>query len=154
QAESVVAWLNAPKKPSSIQAFRHVAGWYYAAPYGVYATKDGHLALSLSPLEAIAEAIGEPRIAGFSLADTWKKQDEIGELIAQRLKTAATQEWTARMEPLEIWHAPVQGYAEIADDPQVQHMRSMLRVAGMGGRQEQVTLLNHPALYDGEAAQV
>ena len=32
------------------QAFRHVAGWYFAAPYGVYATRDGHLALSLSPL--------------------------------------------------------------------------------------------------------
>ena len=70
QAESLVAWLNAPKKPPSAQAFRHVAGWYYAAPYGVYPTKDGHMALSLSPLES-AKAIGEPRLAAFSDKDTW-----------------------------------------------------------------------------------
>ena len=50
QVEGVVAWLNAPKKPAAIHAHAHVAGWHYAAPYGVYATRDGHLALSLSQL--------------------------------------------------------------------------------------------------------
>ena len=50
QAESLVAWANAPVRPPVTQAFRQVAGWYYAAPYGVYATQDGHLALSLTPL--------------------------------------------------------------------------------------------------------
>jgi crotonobetainyl-CoA:carnitine CoA-transferase CaiB-like acyl-CoA transferase len=153
QAESLVAWLNAPKKPP-IHAYRHVAGWYYAAPYGVYPTKDGHLAVSLAPLEAIAKAIGEPRLADYSVKDTWTRQDEISELIAQRLKTATTQEWVAHMEPLEIWHAPVQGYAEIAGDPQVRHMRSMVEVAGVGDRGEPVTLVNHPVLYDGKAAEV
>ncbi len=154
QAESLVAWANASKKPPSVQAFRHVAGWYYAAPYGVYPTKDGHMALSLSPLETIGKAIGEPRLAAFSLDDTWTKQDEIGELISQRLKTATTEEWVARMEPLQIWHAPVQGYAEIVEDPQVRHMRSMVEVAGVGNRGEPVTVVNHPALYDGQAAEV
>src|SRR5207237_8079904 len=50
QAESLVAWINAPVKSPGPQAFRHVAGWYFAAPYGVYATKDRHLAIPLSPL--------------------------------------------------------------------------------------------------------
>jgi len=54
QAESLVAWINAPVRPPGPQAFRHVAGWYFAAPYGVYATKDGHLAISLSPLSVLA----------------------------------------------------------------------------------------------------
>ena len=49
QAESLVTWANAAVRPPATQAFRNVAGWYYAAPYGVYATMDGHLALSLSP---------------------------------------------------------------------------------------------------------
>ena len=48
--------------------------------------------------------------------DTWTKQDEIGDLIAQRLTTATSAEWIARMQPLKIWHAPVQGYAEIVAD--------------------------------------
>jgi crotonobetainyl-CoA:carnitine CoA-transferase CaiB-like acyl-CoA transferase len=154
QAESLVAWANAPVKPPVTQAFRHVAGWYYAAPYGVYATQDGYLALSLTPLKTLAEAIGEPRLAAFTEKDTWSRQDEITEMIAQRLKTAATSEWVARMEALKIWHAPVQGYAQIAEDPQVKHMRSFVTVPGTGDTGAPLTLVNHPVLYDGEAAEV
>jgi crotonobetainyl-CoA:carnitine CoA-transferase CaiB-like acyl-CoA transferase len=154
QAESLVAWLNAPAKPRAIHAYEHVAGWYYAAPYGVYATKDGHLALSLSPLTALAEALGEPRLAGFADKDSWSKQDEIGRLIAGVLAGAATAEWCARMEALKIWHAPVQGYGEIADDPQVKHMQSLVTVAGAGATGAPITLVNHPVAYDGQKAQV
>ena len=44
---------------------------------GVYATSDGHMALSLSPLEVVGEAIGEPRLGGYAEKDAWTKQDEI-----------------------------------------------------------------------------
>ena len=56
------------------------------------------------------------------------------------------------MEPLKIWHAPVQGYAEIVEDPQVKHMKSLVTVAGAGETGAPVTLVNHPVLYDGETA--
>jgi crotonobetainyl-CoA:carnitine CoA-transferase CaiB-like acyl-CoA transferase len=154
QMESLVAWANAPARPPVTQAHAHVSGWYYAAPYGVYATADGHLAVSLSPLKAVGEALGEPRLAAYSDKDAWTRQDEITRLIADRLRTAPTAEWRARMEPLQIWHAPVQGYAEIAQDPQVQHMRSLLTVPGRGPAGAPLTLVNHPVLYDGESAQV
>jgi crotonobetainyl-CoA:carnitine CoA-transferase CaiB-like acyl-CoA transferase len=154
QSEPLVAWMNAAKKPASVQTFRHVAGWYYAAPYGVYPTKDGHIAVSLSPLSALAEATAEPRLARYTDKQAWTKQDEIGDLIAQRLATATTEEWTGRMAPLGIWHAPVQDYAQIVEDPQVRHMKSLVTVAGAGRTGAPVALVNHPVLYDGEAAGV
>ncbi len=155
QMESLVAWLNAAEKPSAPQAYRHVAGWYYAAPYGVYPTADGHLAVSLSPLEVVGETIGEPRLAAFSdKKDAWTRQDEIGDMIAQKLKSRPTAEWMERMERAKIWHAPVQDYAAILGDPQVAHMRSLLTVGGAGARGAPVTLVNHPVRYDGEAAEV
>jgi crotonobetainyl-CoA:carnitine CoA-transferase CaiB-like acyl-CoA transferase len=154
QAESLVAWANAAVKPPGPQAFRHVAGWYFAAPYGVYATKDGHMAISLSPLAALAEALAEPQLAAYSEREAWTKQDEIGALIGARLATAATAQWVARMEPLKIWHAAVQGYAEIVEDPQVRHMRSLMTVEGAGETGAPVTLVNHPVLYDGKTASV
>jgi crotonobetainyl-CoA:carnitine CoA-transferase CaiB-like acyl-CoA transferase len=153
QAESLVSWLNSPQQVD-INAYKHVAGWYYAAPYGVYATKDGHLALSLSPLKDIAAAIGEPRLAAFPEADTWTKQDEISDLIAAALKSATTAEWTARMQPLKIWHAPVQDYHAIRADPQVRHMRSLVTVPGAGEQRAPVTVVNHPVLYDRASAEV
>jgi crotonobetainyl-CoA:carnitine CoA-transferase CaiB-like acyl-CoA transferase len=154
QAESLVAWMNAPSQPATPQAYRHVAGWYYAAPYGVYATKDGHMAVSLSPLSALAEALDEPRLATFSERDSWTRQDEITELIQERLKTRTVADWRDRMEPLKIWQAPVQGYAEIVADPQVKHMKSLVTVAGAGDTRAPLTLVNHPVLYDGKAAEV
>jgi crotonobetainyl-CoA:carnitine CoA-transferase CaiB-like acyl-CoA transferase len=153
QAESLTAWLNATEKPS-IEAPRHVAGWYYAAPYGVYPTADGHLALSLSPLAKVAEAIGEPLLAAFSERDAWERKDEIGDLIAQRLATAPTAAWIAGLERADVWHARVQDYAGIRADPQVAHMRSLVMVPGAGEGGAPVTLVNHPVRYDGEAAEV
>jgi crotonobetainyl-CoA:carnitine CoA-transferase CaiB-like acyl-CoA transferase len=153
QAESLVTWLNAPEKPN-VQAHRHVAGWYYAAPYGVYPTADGHLALSLSPLKTIGEAIGEPRLAAFSDRDAWTRKDEIGDLIAQRLKSRPTGDWIGPLERAKVWHAPVQGYAAICADPQVAHMRSLVTVAGAGATGAPVTVVNHAVRYDGEAAEV
>jgi len=154
QAESLVAWLNSAEKPKSIHAFREVGGWYYAAPYGVYATRDGHLALSISPLPLIAEAIGEPKLATYTEKDTWKKQDEISGLIAARLVTKTTAEWVQAMEPLKIWHAPVQSYDQIVEDPQVKHMEALVTVPGAGPTKAPVTLVNHPVRYDGQAAEV
>jgi crotonobetainyl-CoA:carnitine CoA-transferase CaiB-like acyl-CoA transferase len=58
------------------------------------------------------------------------------------------------MEPLKIWYAPVQGYAQIVDDPQVKHMKSLVTVPGTGDTGAPLTLVNHPVLYDGEAAEV
>ncbi len=154
QAESLTAWLNATPRPASVSAHRHVAGWYYPAPYGVYATRDGHIAVSLCPLPALAEAIDEPRLNSFSDKDAWSRQDEIGDLIAARLKTKATEEWRARMGEAQIWHARVQGYDEILADPQVRHMQALVTARGGGESAAPVTLVNHPVRYDGEAATI
>jgi crotonobetainyl-CoA:carnitine CoA-transferase CaiB-like acyl-CoA transferase len=58
------------------------------------------------------------------------------------------------MEPLKIWFAPVQGYAQIVEDPQVKHMKSLVTVEGAGETGAPVTLVNHPVLYDGATAEV
>src|SRR5499425_3510574 len=71
QAESLTAWLNSANKPAHVYAWQNVAGWYYAAPYGVYATQNGFLAISLCPLPVLGEAIGEPLLASFSERDAW-----------------------------------------------------------------------------------
>jgi len=153
QAESLVAWMNAPVKPPAISARAQVAGWHYAAPYGVYATRDGHLAISLATLAALGEALGEPRLAAVPQQESWTRKDEIGALIAERLRTQTTGEWVERLERAKIWHAPVRGYEEIVADPQVAHMRALLEVAGTGDTGAPVRLVNHPVLYDGQAAE-
>jgi crotonobetainyl-CoA:carnitine CoA-transferase CaiB-like acyl-CoA transferase len=154
QAESLTSWLNATNRPPSVSARPHIAGWYYPAPYGVYATHNGHIAVSLCPLQRLAEAIEEPRLASFSDEDAWSRQDEIGEIIAARLKAQTTEDWGRRMERAQIWHARVQDYADIIDDAQVKHMQALVTLKGAGESGAQVTLVNHPVRYDGQAAAI
>src|SRR2546423_10245529 len=148
QAESLTAWLNAAKRPASVSAHPHVAGWYYPAPYGIYATRDGHIAVSLCPLPRLTEAIEEARLAAFSDKDAWARQDEIGEIIAARLKTKTTEEWSRAMERAQIWHARVQGYDDLVEDPQIKHMGALVTMPGAGESGTPVTLVNHPVRYD------
>ena len=152
QAESLTGWLNASQRPAAVGPSRHIAGWYYPAPYGVYATRNGHLAVSLCPLSALAQIIEE--LSAYSDADAWSRTDEVADLIAARLKTETTEEWTLRMERAQIWHARVQSYGELAQDPQVKHMQALVTVAGGGKTGASVTVVNHAVRYDGEAATV
>jgi crotonobetainyl-CoA:carnitine CoA-transferase CaiB-like acyl-CoA transferase len=154
QVESLVSWMNASPRPSTVSAPRPVAGWYYPAPYGVYPTRDGHLAISLSPLKSVADVIGEPRLASFSDQDAWLKRDEISALISAKLQERDSSEWAQRMEEAKIWHARVQTYSDILDDPQVKHMQSLIKVEGAGKTGARVMLVNHPVRYDGKSASV
>jgi crotonobetainyl-CoA:carnitine CoA-transferase CaiB-like acyl-CoA transferase len=152
QAESMTAWFNGGRSASEMPP-KYVAGWYYPAPYGIYPTRDGHLAISLGSLEVLAKALGDPRIAGFTDREAFgARRDELAALVAACTQTKTNAEWIAIMEPLKIWHGPVRGYDEIAVDPQVRHNKALVTVAGATGTP--LTFVNHPLQYDGQAADV
>lgn len=102
----------------------------------------------------LAEAIQESRLAAFSDKDAWARQNEIGEIIAARLKTKGTEQWSQAMERAQIWHARVQGYADLLADPQIKHMQALVTMPGAGESGTPVTLVNHPVRYDGETAEI
>jgi crotonobetainyl-CoA:carnitine CoA-transferase CaiB-like acyl-CoA transferase len=152
QAESITAWFNGGKSTSEVPP-KYVAGWYYPAPYGIYPSKDGHLAISLGSLEVLAKALGDPRIAGFTDKEAFgPRRTELAGLVASCTRTKTNAEWIAIMEPLKIWHGPVRGYDEVAADPQVKHNKALLKVKGATG--VELTFVNHPLQYDGQAAEI
>jgi len=152
QAESMTAFYNGPPGRTEVPP-RYVGGWYYPAPYGIYPTKDGHIAISLGEHDVLAKALGEPRIAEFSKVDAFDKcRDELAALVAARTKTRSNAEWVAVMTPLKVWHAPVRGYAEVLDDPQVRHNKAIVKARSATGTEH--IFVNHPAQYDGQAAEI
>ena len=50
---------------------------YLAAPYGVYQTRDGWLAIAMTPLDKLAKAIDLPAIAGLPPSAAFEQRDEI-----------------------------------------------------------------------------
>lgn len=90
---------------------------YVAAPYGIYKTADGYLALAMTPVDRLGDLIGLPALADFA-PDTWFTQrDAIKALIRDHLVTRSTAEWLAILEPAGIWAAPVLDWPALRAEP-------------------------------------
>lgn len=151
QMESLTAWLNAKTEPD-VTAPHRIGGWYYVAPYGIYPVKDGAVAISLTSLAALGEAVEEPALAAISEDKARDHQDEIVAILDKVLPTRTFVQWHERFEPRKVWHAKVNDYADVKADPQVRHNETFVTVTGAMG--SPITLVNHPIRYDGEAAEV
>jgi crotonobetainyl-CoA:carnitine CoA-transferase CaiB-like acyl-CoA transferase len=151
QMETFTCYLNGPR-PESVTPPRWIAGWVYGAPYGVYETADGYMGISLASLKTLGEALSSPGVAAFDDADQYTKRNEIAACVAKVLATRSNAEWMEILDRHKIWHAPVNDYAAVADDPQVHHNRCFVTMPGATG--EPITLVAHPNRYDGEAPEV
>ena len=151
QNESFTCFLNGAK-PDSVTPGKHSGGWYFSAPYGIFPTADGHLAISLTSLDTLAEALAAPHIAEFKGSDEYDRRDEINGLIANVLEHRSTSAWTETLTRYKIWHSPVNDYDSVVRDPQVVHNQSFVTVPGATGTP--VTLVSHPVKYDGKSPEV
>ncbi len=151
QMESLVCYLNGAR-PMAVGQPENIAGWYYSAPYGVYATADGHMVISLSDMPTLAEALELPALADYSAEDQHEKREEIVGRIAPVMAAKTNTEWEAQLTPHKIWHAPVNDYEAVIDDPQVRHNGSFVTLPGATGAP--ITVVGHPVRYDGKAPEV
>ena len=95
---------------------------YIRAPYGIFATSDGYLALGFADLETLGTVIGEPSFAGMvPEVDGWTRRDELYEKTEARLHTDTTANWLDKLLAVGIWAGPVYGYQDLVDDPQIAH---------------------------------
>lgn len=90
------------------------------APYGVFQTQDGWLALAMAPLPALSVALDEPRLAELTDDDDGiLHRDEIHGIVARRLAERPTAEWIELFDAHRLWSGPVATYADLVQSPQV-----------------------------------
>jgi crotonobetainyl-CoA:carnitine CoA-transferase CaiB-like acyl-CoA transferase len=95
---------------------------YIRAPYGIFATSDGYLALGFADLETLGAVIGEPSFAGMvPEVDGWTRRDELYAKTEARLRTNTTRVWLEQLLAAGIWAGPVYSYQDLVDDPQIAH---------------------------------
>jgi crotonobetainyl-CoA:carnitine CoA-transferase CaiB-like acyl-CoA transferase len=81
---------------------------YLGAPYGIYETADGHLALAMGRVPQLGELLGCAELLNYPEPASWfHKRDEIKAILARHLKTKPTTDWLAVLEPADIWCAEV-----------------------------------------------
>lgn len=151
QMESFICYLNG-QRPDDVRQPGPIAGWYYGAPYGIYATRDGYIAISLASLDLLADTLDLPADQRVPDAEAYRRRDEAAAAIAANLARRTTSECRALLEARGIWHAPINDYADVVADPQVIHNKTFQVVKGATG--SPITLVSHPVRYDGEVPQV
>ena len=93
---------------------------YIRAPYGVFATADGYLALAMPSLRVLGEVLDLPALAEMDdNVDGHTRRDEITGLVRGRLPERTTDDWLARLAERGLWAGPVYSYADLVADPQV-----------------------------------
>lgn len=150
QIEPFIYYMN--KGPLWERIDPPIGSRFHPAPYGVYQTSDGWIAISLTPPAQMAAALDHPPLAQFEPKDSMGKRDEIHQIVCEQVRRRTTAEWMAAFDANNIWYAPVNTYEQVEADPQVAHNKMILKMdhpeAGP------VRVLAHPVRYDGEAPPV
>lgn len=106
---------------------------YLGAPYGVYQTADGWLALAMTPsLERLAGLMG---LAGL---DRWfndarqamRDRDAIKAIIAAGVRTQTTAHWLALLQPADIWCAEVLDWPGLMASDAFQRLQMVQHISG------------------------
>jgi len=97
-----------------------IASTFHGAPYGIYETQDGYVALSMNPLSRLATVLDIPELNDLSEADTYTRPDEIKRLINPVIASKTSSESLALFRANDIWCGAVNSYDDLQQHPQIE----------------------------------
>lgn len=89
---------------------------YLAAPYGVYRTQNGFLALAMGSIPFLSKLLDCTALEGFSDGEqAFRERDTIKAILGVHLATASTEHWLAILEAADIWCADVLDWRRLTE---------------------------------------
>jgi CoA:oxalate CoA-transferase len=148
QFEPLTTYLNMggdqPKRSHVNNASVHGA-----APYGIYATADGYIAIAMTPIDKLASLLGCEALRPYFEKRTWfSERDAIKSTLAEYLRTGTTANWLARLEPADVWCANVLTWPQLLANPAFAALDATQDVFSAGG--EALRTTRCPIQIDGE----
>lgn len=148
QFEVLATHLNDGGRAPQRSGFRsaHVG---LSAPYGVYPTADGYLALAMTPLDRLAELLPIPELSGYAARpESWfAERDDIKRLIADCLAGRVTQDWLDLLQPHDIWCCKVLDWTEFLRDEAFTRLDMVHNVTN--GHGTELRLMSSPVRING-----
>ena len=113
QFEVLTTHLNDGKRKPVRSSYNN-AHAYLSAPYGIYKTKDGFIAIAMTPVPALGKLLNLKAIEVYEDQKEWfTRTDEIKKLIGDWLVKQKTQYWLDILQPADIWCAEVLEWDEM-----------------------------------------
>jgi crotonobetainyl-CoA:carnitine CoA-transferase CaiB-like acyl-CoA transferase len=86
-----------------------------SAPYGIYATADGFIALAMMDIHQLAKAIGCTALNQFLKRDVFAERDAIKTILADYLFTQPTAFWLQRLHEDGLWAMEVLDWEQMTN---------------------------------------
>lgn len=113
---------------------------YLGAPYGIYATADGFLALAMGSVTRLGDLLDCPPLRDYTDPKTWfTKRDEIKAILVEHLKTETTGYWLSRLEPADYWCSDVLTWPRLEQHPAFQALHMTQHVSRANGASLETT---------------
>ena len=120
---------------------------YLAAPYGIYATADSHLAIAMAPVDRLGALIGCAALEAWPREGWFASRDAIKATLRDHLAGRTTRAWLDILEPAGIWAVPVQSWPELIAEPGFEVLEAVQTVSSPDG--ESLRLTRCPIRIDG-----
>jgi CoA:oxalate CoA-transferase len=122
---------------------------YLGAPYGVYVTSDGYLALAMGSVTRLGELLHLPALLAYSDPDSlFDRRDEIKQILSDHLRTETTKHWLYILEPADVWCSDVLNYSELLQHEGFRELHMVQEINRTGGVSMRTTRC--PVRIDGE----
>lgn len=126
-----------------------------SAPYGIYETADGHIALAMVELKKLSEGLDCKELMMYKQEEAFILRNEIKELIALHLQEQSSLYWLELLHSYGIWAMPVMSWKEMKAHPA--YLSLLMEQKILAGGEEIVTTrcpirYNHQRLYSPKAA--
>lgn len=151
QIEPFTYYLN--KGPLWPRSSPPMGSRFHPAPYGVFRTADGWIAISLTTTAKLSAALDCAELAAFDHPkDPINRREEINRIVHRELVRRNTAALMTAFDEHDVWYAPVNDYEEVENDAQVKHNGIVQTIQHPDAGE--VRLMAHPVRYDGEAPPV
>jgi crotonobetainyl-CoA:carnitine CoA-transferase CaiB-like acyl-CoA transferase len=107
QFEVLTVYLNDGEKPPKRSDISNGHA-YLSAPYGVYETADGHIAIAMTPVDHLGRLLDSAELSACTDRREWfTRRDEIKSALATILNTRPTAHWIGIFEAADTWACEV-----------------------------------------------
>ncbi len=122
---------------------------YLSAPYGIYKTKDGYVAIAMTPLPKLGELLDLEFLKNLHDQKLWfTERDEIKKKIGDWLVNQSTQEILKILEPADIWCAEVLDWENMLEHEGFKKLDMTQRIKSLDGLD--IKTLRCPIRVNGE----
>ena len=122
---------------------------YLSAPYGIYKTKDGYVAIAMTPLPKLGELLDLEFLKNLHDQKLWfTERDEIKKKIGDWVVNQSTQEILKILEPADIWCAEVLDWENMLEHEGFKKLDMTQRIKSLDGLD--IKTLRCPIRVDGE----